>query len=751
MNKHAYFLILLVFLPWFKTWAQVDTTRTQNLNEVLVNATRASQKSGMAFTTIRKTALEKQNLGQDIPFLLNQLPSVVVSSDAGAGVGYTGIRIRGSDPTRINVSINGIPYNDAESQGVYWVNMPDFASSVSSIQVQRGVGTSTNGAGAFGGTINVNTLQYEKEPFAEFNTSMGSFNTSKLNLLSSTGLINNHFVFDARLSKIKSDGYVDRATSDLSGYYLSAGYYSKENFVRLNAFGGKEQTYQAWNGVPEGLALGNRPLFDEYVARNSLDQTQADEMWKSGRRYNFYQYENEVDNYQQDHLQLISSFKLSPNWRFNPGLHYTYGRGYFEQFKADEALADYGLQNVEIGNETITNTDLVRRKWLDNHFYGTVWSFDYTTDRKLNANIGGAWNSYHGEHYGEIIWAQYASNGHIRHRWYENLGQKTDFNFYTKATYQINEGLNVYGDIQYRSVNMGVNGTADALQGIDFDNNFQFFNPKLGFNYQVGSTQSFYASFARGAKEPSRQDLVDYLNVNQDFCFNCESGVKTEKLNDYELGYRLLKTKTQVEINAYWMDYRDQLVLTGAINNVGEAIRQNVDESYRAGIELQMAQAFTSKFNLAANITFSRNKISTFREVVPAFDGESENEVNDYQNTNIAFSPAIIAGGIFTFKPINNVELALLPKYVGSQYLDNTSNTNRKLADYWVTDFRINWQIPAQFAKNFGLSLLVNNLLNTAYASNGYTYSYLYYGKITENFLYPQAGTNFLAALKIRF
>ncbi len=747
-TRKIFFALLLLSKVAF---AQSDSTTLKVLNEVVVNATRATVKTGMAFTNVTKKELEKQNLGQDIPILLNQLTSVVTTSDAGAGVGYTGIRIRGSDPTRVNVTINGIPYNDSESQGVFWVNMPDFSSSVSSIQLQRGVGTSTNGAGAFGGTLNVNTLQYQKEAFGEVNASVGSFNTLKTNIISSTGLINNKFVLDMRLSKITSDGFVDRASSDLKSYYLTGGYYGKQNFVRLNVFGGKEVTYQSWYGIPESLAKNDKVGFEDFINRNYYDEGLKNNMWAAGRKYNWYNYDNQVDDYEQDHVQLISSFKVGQNWRFNPTLHYTYGRGFYEQYREDDSFTDYNLNNVIIGLDTITNTNLIRRKWLNNHFYGTVWSLDYEGSGKLKGSFGGGWNRYDGDHYGEIIWAQYASNSDIRYHYYDNNGLKTDFNIYGKGFYQFNEKLNAYLDLQYRNVGLKMTGTADALQSINSNNTYSFFNPKLGFNYNLNTVSSFFASFAVGNKEPSRQDLVDHLNYT---IYNGVNGIQSkplaENLMDYEAGYRFLKENTQIEVNGYFMNYKNQLVLTGAINNVGEAIRVNVAESYRAGIELQIAQNVGEKFKLMGNLTLSQNKIGTFTETVASYDGESPDEINNFKKADISFSPNIIAGGILSYFPISNLEIALLPKFVGKQFLDNTSDASRKLDAYFVNNLRINYSIKTGWAKNLSISALVNNVFNTKYESNGYTYSYLYYGKITENFVYPQAGINFLTALKIR-
>jgi iron complex outermembrane receptor protein len=724
--------------------AQIDSSSTLNLNEVVVKSTRANAKTGMAYSTIREEEISKQNLGQDIPFLLNQMPSVVVTSDAGAGVGYTGIRVRGSDATRVNVTINGVPYNDSESQGVYWVNMPDFGSSISSIQLQRGVGTSTNGAGAFGASINVNTLKYSQEPFAEINTSVGSFNTLKTNVLATTGLMNNHFVLDARLSRIASDGFVNRASSNLKSFYVSGGFYDKQNFVRFNVFSGQEKTYQSWYGVPQSLAKGNMQGFQDFIDRNYYDDTFKNQLLEGGRKYNWYQYENEVDNYNQDHYQLISSFKLGQNWRLNPTLHYTYGRGYFEQYKDGRAFADYGLENVKVGAETIEKTDLIQRKWLDNHFYGGVWSLDYEGSGKLTGSFGGGWNKYNGDHYGEIIWSEYASNASIRQRWYENTGVKTDFNIYGKGYYQITKKFNAFLDIQFRSVGLNIDGTTDILQNVKTDDNFNFFNPKVGFNLAIDRINSAYASFAVGNKEPSRQDIVDAA-------FSSNAKPRAENLNDFEAGFRHLAHATQFEANGYFMNYKDQLVLTGAINNVGEAIRVNVPKSYRAGIELQVAQKFGNKFLLSANTTLSSNKIKEFKEFIPSSDGETPDAVNNFKDTDIAFSPNLIVGGSLRYTPVEGLELALLPKYVGKQYLDNTSDINRALDAFFVNDLRINYSLKPKGLKNLTLSLLVNNLFNTEYESNGYTYSYLYYGLVTENFVYPQAGTNFLTAIKLRF
>ncbi|MBP6619047.1 MAG: TonB-dependent receptor [Leadbetterella sp.] len=740
--KKLSFIGLFVLISNINLFAQggKDSTDVNTLNEVVVNATRAKETSGMAFSNVSQKEIKKQNLGQDLPFLLNQMPSVVVSSDAGAGVGYTGIRIRGTDPTRINVTLNGIPYNDSESQGVYWVNMPDFASSVQSIQIQRGVGTSTNGAGAFGGSINVNTLQLNREAFGEINTSAGSFNTLKTNFLASTGLLNNKFVFDARLSKITSDGFVDRASSDLKSYFLSGGYYMKNAFIRLNAFSGHEKTYQSWNGIPESLAKGDAVGLDAFVERNYYDEAFKKEMLVSGRRYNFYNYENEVDDYQQSHLQLITSWKLNGNWRFNPTLHYTKGQGFYEQYKADAKFSAYGLPNIKVGGSEIKKTDLIRRKWLDNDFYGAVWSLDYEGEGKLRGNIGGGWNKYDGDHFGEIIWAKYASESNIRYRYYFNNSLKTDVNIYGKLYYKLSKKLDAYGDLQVRNVNFSMDGTADALQQLSYKKKYNFFNPKFGLTYQITKNASTYLSYAKGTKEPSRQDFVD----------NAPTVPNAEKLHDFEGGLRMGVNNWRGEANLYFMNYKDQLVLTGKINNTGEAIRTNVAKSYRAGIELQIVGKLSEKFSLALNTTFSQNKIADFTEVVPSYD-ESPELVNNLEDTDISFSPKVIMGGSLNFHPVKSLEISLLPKYVSSQFLDNTSSNDRQLDAFFVNDLRIGFTPQIQALKELNFSLMVNNILNHKYESNGYTYSYLYGGRITENFVFPQAGINFLAGMRLRF
>ncbi len=687
------------------------------VDEVIVSATRANQKSAIAYTDVTRRDLNKLNLGQDIPQLLNFTPSIVTTSDAGAGVGYTGIRIRGSDATRVNVTLNGIPYNDAESQGTFFVNMPDFASSVSTVQIQRGVGTSTNGAGAFGASVNIQTNKLEEKPYAEVNLSGGSFGTRKVNVLVGTGLLNNHFVLDARLSKIHSDGYVDRAFSDLKSFYISGGYYTKKSFFRLNVFSGQEQTYQAWNGVPE-------------------------ELLKTNRTYNSFTYDNQTDNYQQDNYQLISSHELSKNWRANLSFFYTKGKGYYEEFKPQDAYSKYGLPNVVIGDSTIQRTDLIRRLWLDNDFYGGVFSFDYNSFGKLTANIGGGWNQYEGAHYGEIIWERVSGNTNIRDRYYEDNATKRDFNLYAKAFYQFTPKLNAFVDAQIRTVDYSFLGYNSQLQNVQQNAKLTFFNPKAGLTYTINDRSTVYASVGVGQREPNRNDYTQSTP---------ESRPKAEKLIDYEAGYKVQTENLAFTANAYYMNYQNQLVLSGKLNDVGAANRVNVPVSYRAGLELELGARLAKQLRWNVNATFSQNKVKNFTEYLDNFDN-GQQESRQYSQTDISFSPNVIAGSQLLFTPAKGLELGLLSKYVGKQYMDNTSNESRKLNSYFTNDIRLIYSIKPRFAKEIAFTVLFNNVFNELYESNGYTYAYISEGKVTaDNGYYPQAGRNFLAGIRVRF
>ncbi|SFB10476.1 iron complex outermembrane recepter protein [Flavobacterium swingsii] len=702
------FLLSIALLGSYLSYSQeADTTKTKNLEEVMVQAIRANEKTPVTFTNFTKKEIAKRNLGQDIPTLMNYLPSVVTTTDAGNGVGYSGIRVRGSDATRVNVTINGIPYNDSESHGTYWVNMPDFASSAENIQLQRGVGTSTNGAGAFGASLNVLTEGTNKIAGGEISNSFGSFNTHKHTVKFNTGLMNDHFEISGRLSKIKSDGYVDRAKSNLNSYFLQGSYTGKTTQIKALVFGGKEVTYQAWYGVDKETLESDRTFNAAGMYTDADGNTQF--------------YENQVDNYNQDHYQLHWNEKISDKFNTNLAFHYTKGKGYYEEFQEKATFADYNLNDVTIDATTITESNLVTRKWLNNDFYGLTFSGNYKTE-KLDVILGGGANKYEGLHYGQVIWGQYASNSTNFSHYYDDYGIKTDANVFAKVNYQITEKLNIYGDLQLRNVNYKANG----VQADFVNETFNFFNPKAGVTYSLNQNSNFYASYARANREPNR---TDYKNGNP----------RPEKLDDYELGWRFVTPKTQLNINGYYMFYKDQLVLTGALDEVGSPIRKNSGNSYRLGVELNAKFQINEKWTVAPNFSLSDNKNIDY------INDEGGNLTN-LGKTTIAFSPKIVAGNILTFSPLKPLQIGLLSKFVDKQFLSNIEDSNATLKDYFIQDLLIDYEFkPTKIFKSIHLNLLANNILNVNYVSNAADYGggYIYY--------YPQAGANVLAGLTLKF
>ncbi len=693
-------------------------------DEVVVRATRADENSAMAYSNMSAEEVGKSNLGQDMPMLLNFTPSVVTTSDAGAGIGYTGIRIRGSDATRVNVTVNGIPINDSESQGTFWVNMPDFASSVNSVQIQRGVGTSTNGAGAFGGSVNMQTNTFESKAYGEVHASGGSFGTLKTTIKAGSGLLGGKFTLDGRLSRIVSDGFIDRASSNLLSAYFSAGYFGKKSFARFNYFTGNEKTYQSWYGTPESRITGSVADMQAFVDRNYLSPQDADNLLKSGRTYNYYTYDNQTDNYAQDHFQLITNHRLTEAWNLDLNAHYTYGRGYYEEFKPAADLITYGFAN------SLRSVDVIRRKWLDNDFYGSTFALNYTGSQKIKFTFGGAWNRYVGRHFGVL------QDPYPGREWYRSRSQKTDLNLYAKGNINLSAAWNAYVDVQYRTVGYRMFGTADKFLNLDSDNSYSFFNPKFGLTHQLSEKSKVYGSVSAGSKEPSRQDFVD----------NAAGNPRPEYLQDYEVGYERSGRRYGLQINGYFMNYQDQLVLTGAVNSTGDAIRTNVESSYRLGVETMLNVQISKRLVWSGNVTLSQNRIQNFKERMTDYDTYDQIVIN-HGNTDIAYSPSVIAGNTVTYS-VGSFEASLLSKYVGKQYLDNTSDEARSLEAYTTQDIRLKYTLK----KGPVFTLLLNNVLNEQYSSNGYTYSYRYGGATTtENFYYPQAGFNFLLGASIRF
>ena len=701
-----------------------DTIKTQILDEVLVKSIRVDTDSPITHSNVDKEELAKTNLGQDIPVLLNYLPSVVTTSDAGAGIGYTYIRVRGSDASRVNITINGIPYNDSESQGTFWVNMPDFASSIENLQLQRGVGTSTNGSGSFGASLNILSDGVSDNAFSEIGIAGGSFNSQKYNVKFSTGLLNDHFEVSGRLSKITSDGYIDRASSDLKSYFLQGAFINDNTLIKALVFGGKEKTYQAWYGIDAETLENNRTYNPAGIYTDDDGNVKF--------------YDNETDNYSQDHYQLFWNQKINNNWTTNLGLNYTYGRGYYEQYKEDEDFVFYNFEPIEIGGEVINTTDLIRRRWLDNDYYVVNANVNYKKN-ELDITAGAFYSHYDGDHFGEVIWAKYASNSEIRDRYYEGNGKKDEFTVFAKATYKINEQWSAYGDLQGRFLTYKTTGLTSDRVPLEVDEKYNFFNPKAGLTYELSDKNQLYASYGRAHREPRRADF--------------ENGItKPEKLDDYELGWRFKAQKNTINTNIYFMNYKDQLVLTGAIDDTGAPLRATSGKSYRLGVEIDATFLICDNFRMLPNLALSSNKNLDF---VSPIDGELVN----LGTTNLSFSPNIVAGNKFEYEPITNLQLGLYTKYVGEQYMGNVDSDVSKLDAYFVNDFNVSYTIDnIPFLREIVVTGLVNNIFNIKYVSNGYYYTYddTWTDPTTTTTIEgtgynPQATINFLVGATVKF
>ncbi|WP_430614976.1 TonB-dependent receptor [Flavobacterium sp. JP2137] len=696
-----------------------DSTKVTALDEILVASIRVNDKAPIAYSNLNKAELAKRNLGQDIPSLMNFMPSVVMTTDAGNGVGYSSIRVRGSDATRVNVTLNGIPYNDGESQGSFWVNMPDFASSVQNIQLQRGVGTSTNGSAAFGASLNLLTDSYSTKSNGEISNAFGSYNTRKHTVKFSTGLMNDHFEIAGRLSNIHSDGYIDRATSDMKSYFLQGTYLGKTTLIKALAFGGDQKTYQAWNGLED----------PELLAHNRRFNTSGVYYDQAGNR-KFY--DDETDNYKQDHFQLHWNERWSSKWSTNAALHYTMGKGYYENYKVQSKLAEYGLDPIVVNGKEVKKSDVVRQKWLDNDFYGFTFSAHYKATN-LDVVIGGAANKYEGSHFGNILWVKEPVAYEYKQKYYDDDALKTDVNTYAKATYQFASKWSLYGDLQFRSVHYKANG----LETGNVNDTFDFFNPKAGITFQANAQNQWYFSYARANREPNRNDYKD-------------GSPKPEKLNDFELGWRFHSPNASINVNAYYMRYKDQLVLTGALNDVGAAIRENSGDSYRLGLEVEATVRLLEQVYWSPSITVSNNKNVDFHT-------EWNGELVNLGNTNIAFSPNFIASNALTYIPVKGLNISWLTKFVGEQYMGNVDMQKSKLDAYFVNDLSVNYEFPIKgWFESIGLSVLANNIFDVKYLSNGfyYTYDEVDQGAISTvegAGYYPQATFNILGGVTLKF
>ncbi|MDR2292804.1 MAG: TonB-dependent receptor [Prevotellaceae bacterium] len=723
-----------------------DTLRVFELDEIQVLATRAENKTPVTHSIVTKGQIESSNYGQDVPFLLMLVPSTVATSDAGAGIGYTGVRIRGIDPTRINVTANSIPLNDAESHSLYWVNIPDFVSSLADIQVQRGAGSSTNGAGAFGASINMRTESLNYEPYGNVSLSAGSYNTHREIVKLGTGLLKNHFSFSARLSNINSDGYIDRASSKLRSYFAQGAYYGGNTVVKFITFGGKEETYHAWDGIDAEQMKKNRRY-------NPCGEIQDE----NGNVEGFY--ENQIDNYLQHNYQLLYNQRLNDKWNFNVTMHYTRGDGYYEEYKNGRTLVEYGLQPFVVDGETIRKSNLIRKKQMYNDFYGSVFSLNYKME-KFSASLGGGINKYTGDHWGNVIWVKnYVGNLDANHEYYRNSTDKTDANIFIKTNYEIYKNLNLYADLQYRRITHVIHGENDNwdwinenMQGLNVDNIYNFFNPKFGFHYQINEKNDAYISLAVANKEPTRNNFTDAK-------FNAVP--KSERLYDYESGYNFRGSRINFGVTLYYMNYKNQLVLTGETNDIGEALTDNVSKSYRLGIELMLGIKFTDWLYWNVNTTFSKNKIKDYTEYLDDYD-ENWNALysqtpNYMSSTDIAYSPAVIANSLVSFK-LKKLNIALQSVYAGKQYVTNSQQDDLKLDAYFINNIRADYTLQTKSLGKFTLGIAVNNIFNKKYSSNGWGSS-VYIKDANGNVLYrsnymgyyPQATCNFMVNLSMLF
>lgn len=711
------------------------------IREAELRGLRADRFTPATFTNLNKKDLEERNYGQDIPILLNLTPAVVSHSDAGAGIGYTGMRIRGVDPTRTNVTINGIPYNDPESQGVFWVNLPDLASSASSVQIQRGVGTSSNGTAAFGASINIRTDDHEEKAFAQISSGYGSFNTQRAMLRFGTGRLENNWSFTGRLSSITSDGFIDRAQSDLKSFFFSMNHRGERSSFTANVFSGRERTYQAWYGIPEPKFKGEEAGVERYISQLWMDERDANHLRSSNRNtYNFYTYPGETDNYTQDHFQLFYNYQINKQWGINTAMHYTYGRGYYEQYRRDASLSAVGIAPVITGSDTLLNADYVRQLWLDNHFYGAMFNLFY---RHNNWNItwGNSANQYNGDHYGLLVWSRFAGVTEPAHRFYLNTGIKKEYNTFLKAAKTIGK-WNLYTDLQLRMLSYAFEGPNRFGNYLPQELGFMFFNPKAGAVY-LKANDRYYFTMAISNREPVRDDLVNA---------SPEQWPDAERLYNAELGWRRETLKYVLGINAYVMYYQDQLVLTGKINDVGAYTRMNVDRSYRAGLEADGSWNLNQQWTIGANVALSDNRVLDFTEFID--DWDNGGQVGVYHGKSfLALSPALVSAQQIEYRPFKHVGIQLISKYVSRQYLDNSSSRERSLDPFWVQDAIISWRVDGKkHVEQIELGLMINNLSNHMYAPNGYTFGGMINGRRESfNYLYPQAGTNYLLRLNLLF
>lgn len=703
-------------------------------DEALVTAIKANDATPIAQTNINKDEVGKNKIAADIPYQLELTPSVVATSENGTGMGYTNMRIRGTDMSRINITVNGIPLNDSESQGVYWVNMADFTSSVSNIQIQRGVGTSTNGAASFGASVNFQTLSIEKNAYSDLSATVGSFNTFKRSISAGTGLMENKLAFDVRYSKLNSDGWIQRGFSDHESMYFSGGYYGEKNMLKAVVMLGEEHTGITWWGVPD------------YMIDSIRNFNPAGEYYDDEGNQHFY--DGQTDNYWQNHYHLLFSHEFSKNLHLNAALHATSGKGYYEQYKYDDDLSSYGISPLQFDSiTTIYTSDIIRQKWMDNIFYGGTATLNYKKNN-INASLGTAWNKYNGDHFGLIKWMKYNTSIPKDYEWYRNNGLKTDMNAFAKVQYSLGNNISLFGDVQFRQIKYEMSGPDDDLAFLDQKHSWSFINPKAGVTYSLNEKSRVFASFAIANREPSRADLKEASKEGG------STFPSNETLNDLEIGYTINSKIYAFSANLYYMDYKNQLVLTGELNSVGYPIMTNVDKSFRRGVELAFGLKPIKQFEWTGNVTLSQNKIQNYVEYAYHYD-ESWNETyesKDLGETDISYSPNIIASNTFSFIHKKNFAVNLISKYVGKQYIDNTSNAERSLDAYLVNNIRIDYNGKIKGFSDFYAQFYINNLFNSEYISNAYGGNWYEQGtEMSWVYYYPQAGINYMLKIGFRF
>jgi iron complex outermembrane receptor protein len=731
----------LGYQPWQETLNLATTSgmeivmipKTHLTEEVVVTAYRAGNKTPVAHTNLDGEALRTAGAGNDIPSLLRLTPSLVTTSESGTGLGYTGFRIRGTDPTRINVTMNGVPINDSESQGVFWANMPDFANSVENVQIQRGVGTSTQGPAAFGATVNFQTTTSESQPYTELSSTVGSFNTLKNSLRIGTGMINDKFSFEGRYSRLKSDGYIHNAFSDHQSLYLGGTMHFDHSFLKMIVMHGDQETGISWWGVPQEMLDTDRKHNPAGVYTDAFGNEQY--------------YADQTDNYKQTHSQLFYSVAAGNNLTLTAALHYTRGDGYYEQYKETDSLKFYGLPALTISDQTIEATDLIRRKWMGNDFYGGTLSGHASLASGIELTFGAGWNQYDGDHFGRLIWMRYAGNTEKEHEWYFNNGLKTDFNLFTKLNWQVSPMVRAFADLQYRNINYDMSGEDDDLLSLEQEHDFSFINPKVGLYLTPDQKNSLYIFAGISNREPTRTNFKDAKN-------DPEATPKAEQLMDFEIGHTFQSNVLSSGINFYYMYYKDQLVPTGEKSSVGYDIMTNVEKSYRAGVELMAAVKPAPWLNWDINLTISRNIIEDFVETATNYDENwaEETITKNLGDTQIAYSPSISGSSNLTIEALNNFKVSLASKYVGEQYFDNTESEARKLDAYFVNDLQFGWSLFPKSFKQLDLQLTIHNILDHEYSSNAYGGNWYEQGnEETWAYYYTMAGRYVMGQVVIKF